>query len=208
VPPADAIQNAEQAIAQLRQQRDAARAKHEALSEAFKAVAERQKLIDNAAEYHTEVQAWVMIADQLAPTGIPSQILAEAIGPMNELLADLSARAGWAQASINADIEIEYAGRLYGLLSESEQWRVDTLLAVAIAKLSGLGFVALDRFDVLEPASRPQALKLLIGATRDGTLQQAFMAGTMKAPMAKVPPGVQQVWVESGVIDGEKKVAA
>lgn len=208
VPPADAIDNAEQAIAELRQQRDAARAKHEALSEAFKAVAERQQVIDNAAEYHAEVQAWVMIADQLAPTGIPSQILAEAIGPVNELLASLSARAGWDQASISTDIEIEYAGRLYGLLSESEKWRADTLLAVAIAKLSGLGFVALDRFDVLEPASRPQALKLLIGSTRDGTLQQAFMAGTMKAPMAKLPPGVQQVWVEGGVIEGAKKVAA
>ena len=208
VPPADAIENAEQAIALLRQQRDAARAKHQALTEAFQAIAERQQVIANAAEYHAEVQAWVMIADQLAPTGIPSQILAEAIGPMNELLADLSARAGWAEASINADIDIEYTGRLYGLLSESEQWRVDTLLAVAIAKLSGLGFVLLDRFDVLEPASRPQALKLLIGATRDGTLQQAFMAGTMKAPMAKLPQGVQQVWIDGGVIAGEKKEEA
>src|SRR5690606_37493090 len=103
------------------QQRDAARAKHAALTEAFQAIAERQQVIDNAAEYHAEVQAWVAIADQLSPTGIPSQILAEAIGPLNELLASLSARAGWQQASINTDIEIEYAGRLYGLLSESEQ---------------------------------------------------------------------------------------
>lgn len=208
VPPADAIENAEKLIGDLRQQRDAARAKHEALSEAFKAAAEHQKIIADAAEYHAEVQRWTAIAEQLSPTGIPSQILAEAIGPVNELLADLSARAGWQQASINADIDIEYAGRLYGLLSESEKWRVDTLLAVAIAKLSGLSFVALDRFDVLEPASRPQALKLLIGATRDGTLQQAFMAGTMKAPMAKVPSGVQQVWIEGGVIEGAKKEAA
>src|SRR5699024_5036797 len=107
-----------------------------------------------------------------------------------------------------ADIEVEYDGRLYGLLSESEQWRVDTLLAIAIAKLSGLGLVALDRFDVLEPASRPQALKLLLSATRDGTLEQAFMAGTMKQPMAKLPPGVQQVWVEGGVIEGAKEKAA
>lgn len=206
--PADAIENAEKAIAELRQQRDAARAKHEALSEAFKAIAERQTVIANAADYHAEVQAWVQIAEQLAPTGIPSQILGEAIGPVNELLADLSGRAGWQQASINADIDIEYAGRLYGLLSESEKWRVDALLAVAIAKLSGIGLVLLDRFDVLEPASRPQALKLLIGATRDGTLDQAFMAGTMKAPMAKLPPGLQQVWIEGGVIEEEEDKAA
>ncbi len=208
VPPADAIQNAEQAIAELRQQRDSARAKHEALSDAYKAIAERKTVITQAAEYHADVQAWVMIAEQLGPNGIPSQILSEAIGPMNELLADMSARAGWPQASINTDIEIECAGRLRGLLSESEQWRVDTLLAVAVAKLSGLGFVLLDRFDVLEPASRPQALKLLIGATRDGTLNQAFMAGTMKAPMDKLPPGVQQVWIEDGIIEGDEEKAA
>ncbi|WP_185268915.1 hypothetical protein [Halopseudomonas xiamenensis] len=208
VPPADAIENAEKLIGDLRQQRDAARAKHEALTEAFNAAAQHQKIIAEAAEYHAEVQRWTAIAEALAPTGIPSQILADAITPMNELLADLSARAGWKQASISTEIEVEYDGRLYGLLSESEQWRVDTLLAVAIAKLSGIGLVALDRFDVLEPASRPQALKLLIGATRDGMLEQAFMAGTMKAPMARVPPGVQQVWVEGGVIEGETEKAA
>ena len=74
--------------------------------------------------------------------------------------------ATWHPVVITPEIEITYGGRLYGLLSESEKWRADTLLAIAIARLSGIRLVLLDRFDVLQPTARPQALKLLLALTR------------------------------------------
>ena len=199
----DAIENAEKLIGQLRQQRDAARAKFDSLVEAQNAASQHEAIIADAAKHHAAVKAWSNIAEALAPTGIPAEILATALTPVNDLLRDLAAVAGWKEARINGDIEITYGERLYGLLSESEKWRVDTLLAVTIARLSGLAFVAIDRFDVLEPKARPQALKLLLNATQNGTLDQAIMAGTMKEPMAKVPSGIQAVWIESGVLADE-----
>ena len=128
----------------------------------IKAIAERESTIKTAAELHTKVLWWSEIADALSPTGIPAEILQSALSPVNELLTELSKMAGWKEARITGDIEITYGERLYGLLSESEKWRTDTLLSIAVASLSGLKFVTLDRFDVLEPAARPQALKLLL----------------------------------------------
>ena len=91
-------------------------------------------------------------------------------------------------------------GRVYGLLSESEKWRCDAMLAIAIARLSGLRFVTLDRFDVLQPSARPQILGLLRTLTQGGGLDTAILAGTMKEPMAKVPTGIQSIWIAEGSI--------
>lgn len=65
----------------------------------------------------------------------------------------------------------------------------------------------LDRFDVLQPTARPQALKLLLVLTRSGDINSAVMAGTMKEPMAKVPAGIQQVWVQGAVITDQEQAA-
>ncbi|KTT33783.1 hypothetical protein SB18R_03070 [Pseudomonas oryzihabitans] len=208
VPDAQAIQNAEQAINELRQERDKARARHQALLEAHGAIAGRETAIADAAKHHTDVVAWSQIAEALAPTGIPAEILAGALDPFNELLAAQAAVATWQPVVITPEIDIAYGGRLYGLLSESEKWRADTLLAIAIARLSGIRLVLLDRFDVLQPTARPQALKLLLSLTRSGDLDSAVMAGTMKEPMAKVPAGIQQVWIRGGVITNQEQAAA
>lgn len=208
VPDAKAMENAEQAITEIRQERDKARAKHQALVDAHGAIAGCAAAIANAAQHPADVVAWSLIADALAPTGIPAEILAGALDPFNELLAAQAAVATWQQVVITPEIDITYGGRLYGLLSESEKWRADTLLAIAIARLSGIRLVLLDRFDVLQPTARPQALKLLLALTRSGDLDSAVMAGTMKEPMAKVPTGIQQVWIQGGVITNQEQAAA
>ena len=207
-PDAQAMQNAEQAITDLRQERDKARAKHQSLVDAHGAIAGREAAIADAAKHHADVVAWSLIAEALAPTGIPAEILAGALDPCNELLAAQAAVATWQPVVITPEIEITYGGRLYGLLSESEKWRADTLLAIAIARLSGIRLLLLDRFDVLQPSARPQALKLLLALTRSGDIESAVMAGTMKEPMAKVPAGIQQVWIQGGVITETEAQAA
>lgn len=208
VPNEGAIANAEQTINELRQERDKLNAKHQALQEAMAATSGRAELIAKAAKHHVEVQCWSLIADALGPNGIPAEILADAIGPMNNLLAIQSAAAGWSKVQISSDIDVTFGGRLYGLLSESEKWRCDTLLAVAIARLSGIGLVVLDRLDVLDLPSRGQALGLLRRLTADGDLQSVILAGTLKQPMATVPTGMQAVWIDGGVIHGNQAKAA
>ncbi|MDK4199012.1 hypothetical protein QKY98_07765 [Pseudomonas sp. HR1] len=51
---------------------------------------------------------------------------------------------------------------------------------------------------MLQLTARPQAL--LLSLTRAGDLDSAVMAGTMKEPMAKVPAGIQQVWIACSMI--------
>ncbi|HGM4821475.1 TPA: AAA family ATPase [Pseudomonas aeruginosa] len=186
-PSAEAIANGEQAINEL-----------------------RQDVIKQAAGFHAEVCAWSALADALSPTGIPAEILADAIGPVNELLQRLSGTAGWSPVQISADIDVTFGGRLYGLLSESERWRCDATLALTIATISGLRLALLDRFDVLDiPARTQQAMKLFQSLAAGGEIDTLIVAGTLKEPMAKTPAWLQAVWIDAGqLVDQQQQAAA
>ncbi|RTT22509.1 AAA family ATPase [Pseudomonas aeruginosa] len=209
-PSAEAIANGEQAINELRQARDASRAKLVALQEAVEAGAQREASIAKAQAAHQDVVAWTGMADALSPTGIPAEILADAIGPVNELLQRLSGTAGWSPVQISADIDVTFGGRLYGLLSESERWRCDATLALAIATISGLRLALLDRFDVLDiPARTQQAMKLFQSLAAGGEIDTLIVAGTLKEPMAKTPNWLQAVWIDAGqLVDQQQQAAA
>ncbi|MDH0287713.1 AAA family ATPase [Pseudomonas sp. GD04087] len=202
-PSAEAIANGEQAINELRQTRDASRAKLVALQEALEAAAQREASIAKAQAAHQDVVAWTGIADALSPTGIPAEILADAIGPVNDTLKRLSGIAGWSPVQISADIDVTFGGRLYGLLSESERWRCDTTIALAIATISVLRVALLDRLDVLDLPSRNQAIALMRAMTCDREIDSVIIAGTLKEPMAKTPDWLQAVWIEAGHIAGQ-----
>ncbi|TEH03004.1 hypothetical protein IPC1331_31095, partial [Pseudomonas aeruginosa] len=166
--------------------------------------------IAKAQAAHRDVVAWTGMADALSPTGIPAEILADAIGPVNELLQRLSGTAGWSPVQISADIDVTFGGRLYGLLSESERWRCDATLALTIATISGLRLALLDRFDVLDiPARTQQAMKLFQSLAAGGEIDTLIVAGTLKEPMAKTPAWLQAVWIDAGqLVDQQQQAAA
>ncbi|HBP1011035.1 DUF2813 domain-containing protein [Pseudomonas aeruginosa] len=208
-PSAEAIANGEQAINELRQARDASRAKLVALQEALEAATQREASIAKAQAAHQDVVAWTGMVDALSPTGIPAEILADAIGPVNDTLKRLAGIAGWSPVEISADIDVTFGGRLYGLLSESERWRCDTTIALAIATISGLRLVLLDRLDVLDLPSRNQAIALMRAMISDREIDSVVVAGTLKEPMAKTPEWLQAVWIDAGqLVDHEHQAAA
>jgi len=145
---------------------------------------------------HHNVMAWLLIAEALSPAGIPSEILGKALKPVNDSLAILSRISGWKKVSISTDMEITADGRLYGLMSESAQWRIDTLLSLAIAQISELRFVVLDRFDVLDPKGRKQLIGMMRQLTEMKLMDQAIICGTNKELYAGMPADIGQVWVE------------
>ncbi|WP_121350577.1 AAA family ATPase [Pseudomonas aeruginosa] len=208
-PSAEAIANGEQAINELRQARDASRAKLVALQEALEAATQREASIAKAQAAHQDVVAWTGMVDALSPTGIPAEILADAIGPVNDTLKRLSGTAGWSPVQISADIDVTFGGRLYGLLSESERWRCDATIALAIATISGLRLALLDRFDVLDvPARTQQAMKLFQSLAAGGEIDTLIVAGTLKEPMAKTPSWLQAVWIDAGQLADQHQQAA
>lgn len=169
--------------------------------------ARRETLIKQVAQLHADVLAWTDIADALAPDGIPAELLAEALDPINEHLRISAANAEWEPAQINADMTITYGLRHYALISESEKWRADAMIAEAVSHISGVKLLVLDRFDVLDLKGREDALYWLDGMAEDGDIETALLFGTLKALPAQLLPNIEGFWVENGMA-GQIKEAA
>lgn len=162
----------------------------------------RAKQIASAAGHHADVQQWSAIADALSPNGIQAEMIAEALDPLNARLAEHAALAQWQPPRIGADMAITVGGRLFGLLSESERWRADALLAVTIAQLSGLRLVVLDRLDVLDATGREDALFWLSDVAEAGQIDTAIVLATLKAapPSQALPTHIASHWIDRGTL--------
>lgn len=195
------IDKAQAALTELRQLRAQHEAKVSALTERQELLAGADKTNATATMYHNEIKSWLLIADALAPDGIPGEILATALTPVNDSLALLAGMAKWKTVQISTDMDITIDGRAYGLCSESAKWRADTMIALAIAQISGLRMVVLDRFDVLDLPGRAQLVGMLVQLSKVGAMDTMIMAGTMKALPKGLPAEVTAVWVEGGIAE-------
>ena len=155
----------------------------------------------NAAKAHADVTAWTAIAEQMAPSGIPSNLLSQALKPFQNLLDNINALLpNWPAVGITPDMELVAAHRPYGLLSESEQWRVQAVIALALAQITGINLAVLDRFDVLDPQSRVEMMEALCDLSEQNEQLQIVMLGTLAKPAPGLPADfIQQVWMEAGV---------
>ena len=206
-PPADdELTAAIELLAKLKHERSNHQAGIRLAEEAERAAAVADKKTADAGQHHADVEAWALIGDALAPDGIPGDMLSEALRPINARLAQSAADSGWLTAEIDADMGITTAdssgsvGRPYALLSESEKWRVDAMLAEAIANLSGLKLLVLDRFDVLDLQGRGDLLVWLEILASNGEIDTALIFGTLKALPAELPASIAAHWIENGVV--------
>lgn len=205
----------EQALAGARKQIESLQAKRAEVQKALDTIQSLKlqaeaadKRTKEAAAHADDVAAWDELGAALAPDGIPAEILAKTLGPINERLAQSAADAAWLSAEINADMVLTGGGRDYRLLSESEQWRVDAMVAEAIAHLSGARLLVLDRFDVLDPASRSELIGWLDVLADMGEIDTALVFGTLKALPAGLPPTVAAHWIIGGSLAPQLKAAA
>jgi hypothetical protein len=179
-------------------QRDSLRAELDRLNNVKRAADEAAKKTKAAGTHHVDIVQWLDIAGALAPDGIPGEMLTQAIAPINGRLAELAAFAEWAVPEIDADMSIRAGGRLYSLLSESEKYRVDALIALTVAVLSESRIAFFDRFDVLDLKGRQDLLALLDDMATQGEISTALVFGTLK----KVPEGLaastRAHWIENG----------
>ena len=135
-------------------------------------------------------------------------MLGEALGPVNSRLADSHFATEWPIVTITQDMEIAADGRPYALLSESEQWRADAMIAETIAHLSGEKLLVLDRVDVLDIEGREDLLFWLDDLAGSGQIDTCLLFATLKALPAKLPESVEAVWIENGATGGKLKAAA
>ena len=156
---------------------------------------------------HADVAGWALIADALAPNGIPGEMLAEALTPLNERLTNSAAIAEWPDVVVTAEMQILAGGRQYSLLSESERWRVDAMLAEAVAHLTGLRLMVLDRFDVLDTEGRADLIAWMDELAACGEIDTALIFGTLKSLPAVLPETMSAWWIENGVVAQLKETA-
>lgn len=178
------------------------------LEDAVRQAKEADEKTRRAAAFHQDVQQWEAIADALASDGIPGEMLAEALGPINDRLAISRNTSEWLRICIDKDMAITTeGGRAYALLSESEKWRADAMIAEAVAFLSGIRLLVLDRFDVLDLKGREDLLYWLDAMAEDGEIDTALVFGTLKAIPAQLPETVGAYWIDSGVTGHIKQAA-
>lgn len=152
-----------------------------------------------AAEAHAAVVGWDALGDALLPDGLPSTLLGRALGPLNERLAQSAADAGWGLVCVNQDMTIAYGTRMdYRLLSESEQWRVDAIIAEAISHLSGMKVIVLDRFDMLDQPARSELLGWLDMLAENKEIDTALVFGTLKEAPKGLPETIGTHWLADG----------
>lgn len=161
----------------------------------------------DAAAHAADVAAWDAIAAALAPDGIPAELLTEALGPINDRLAQSEADAQWPSVVIGADMALTVGGRAYSLISESEQWRADAMVAEAIAHISGARLLVLDRFDVLDLPGRSDLIAWLDVLADAGEIDTALIFGTLKALPATLPATFGAHWLSAGAVEQLKDAA-
>lgn len=190
--PAAAGAGLEQDIAAVESQINVIQQDIEILQETMAGIARDEQANEQAAELTARANAahqllleWQTAAVALAPDGIPADLTREAITPMNTLLGQLAAMAGWPAVQLSDSLQVVRGDRPYSLLSESEKWRADTMLTLAVANLSGLRFALIDRFDCLEPSARGEALDMFADAADAGLFDTVLVAGTLKTPLAE-----------------------
>lgn len=177
----------------------------EALNKSKEAASNAEQRTAKAMSAHESVLAWIAIADALAPDGIPGEMLAEALGPINDRLSASSKDAEWRRVFIAPSMDI-YDGDLdevprhYSLLSESEQWRADAMIAEAISHLSKINVLVLDRLDVLDLQGREDLIAWLDILAQEGEINTALIFGTLKALPANLPQTIAAHWLENGVV--------
>lgn len=161
-----------------------------------------------ARSHHHDVLHWEAIADALAPSGIQGEMLAEALEPINDRLARSANETEWLRVGINADMGISAdGGRPYALLSESERWRADAMIAEAVSFLSGVRLLVLDRVDVLDLDGRADLLYWMDGLAEDGEIDSALLFATLKALPANLPGNIEAIWIENGIAGKVRSVA-
>lgn len=186
----------------------------ELLDEAVKyrrAVEQAEQATKQAKDLFEAWKFWGQAVDLLKPSGIPGEILAEAMEKVNRRLAASAGLAGWGAPYIGDDMSITRQHEAedgadpvelpYQLLSESARWRVSAVIAEVISEMSGMKLLILDRWDVLDMKGRGQFMKWARVLAED-SFETIITMATLKGSPSEVPKmdGFQVHWVQDGVV--------
>lgn len=181
---------------------------HEELDRAELDLAKAEEILgaaaatQNARKAHREVMAYLRLSELASADGLRRWRLGELLDVFNGIVERYWGAAGWPAVKLDDALNVSMGGRPYAALSESEQWRTDTALAMAMAEVDKSTLVVLDGADKLDTAGRNG----LVAAMQECSLPVlVLMTGTPK--LAGQLAGIMPTWwLEAGEakrIEGE-----
>lgn len=158
----------------------------------------RQKK-EAADKYHRAVQANQKIIDILAPDGLRKHKMLKVLESFNEsILAPICAGLGFKPVTLDEAMRFRYAGFPYALVAKSEQWRIRSVVQLAVAKLDGSPLVVLDGADILAPPNRWAFIKGVVALGIPAVVTMTLAAAEKMPPMWKMD-GATAYWMDDGV---------
>jgi uncharacterized membrane protein YkoI len=138
------------------------------------AVEKQQKGLAQQVKLEEAVKRLEYEVEYLGPKGARVQILDEKIKAFAAAINGITKLWG-----LTIAFEVEPWAILvnelpFKALSHSQRWRVATAIQIAIASISGLGFVVIDEADMLDVNNMPMLVKMVM----DCTLEQVFIIAT------------------------------
>lgn len=133
--------------------------------------------------------------------GVRAVVAARALAAWNETMATIASEAGLPPVALTESMELTLNGRRFALLSESEKWRANFVMTLAIAKAEGAKMLLVDRLDVLVSDLRAGILKAIRAS---GIPALVAMSVPDKSPerlphLSKAKLGSVH-WIEKGVV--------
>jgi hypothetical protein len=156
-----------------------------------------------------EVIIYDALQKALAPDGIPSQMIAEALDGINELLEEAATYFFPGRyLHLTGELGIVLQNSPYITLSKSAKYRVGVAFQYALAKLTGARILLIDEADILDDDRRGDLIKFLLAKVADFDQIMVFMTCT-EPPQFAVGDGKLQVWwLENGsltqVVNGQE----
>ena len=156
---------------------------------------------------HKSVLANQMIVDLLSPDGVRRKVLIRALQAFNVKLAEVSNLMGWGAVTITPELDVEYVGRGYFFLSESEKFRARVTLQMLVAETENATGVVIDGADILDAGGRAGLFNGLKAMGIPAVIGMTWLQKPETMPdLAKIGCG-QNYWVEAGVVTPIGKVA-
>ena len=148
-----------------------------------------------------EVTLYDALAKALAPDGIPSQLIAEALEPFNKRLYVASSylfpEYEDCPLVLSQDLEV-YRSSPYACLSKSARYRARICFQYVLAILAGARLLMIDEADILDPVNRAQLIDFLLAVRQDFDTILVFATSDHADPSPV--PEIQVWWLEEGDI--------
>ena len=153
------------------------------------------------AQAEKEIVLYDALAKALAPDGIPSQLIAEALEPFNKRLylasSYLFPEYEDCPLVLTQDLEV-YRSSPYACLSKSARYRAGICFQYVLATLAGARLLMIDEADILDPVNRVQLIDFLLAVRQDFDTILVFATSDHADPSPV--PEIRVWWLEEGTI--------